>query len=85
MFEFEVTFPEEYELAVRVFDWDRLTADDLMGETKIDLEQRFYSRHRATCGLQSKFETYALRFFLFLPYMAYPHASAKATISGEMP
>lgn len=57
MFEFEATFPEEYELTMRVFDWDRLTADDLMGETKIDLEQRFYSKHRATCGLQAKYDT----------------------------
>ena len=41
---------------VQVFDWDLLGSDDLIGETKIDLEDRFYSRHRATCGLAAKYD-----------------------------
>ena len=42
-------------LTVQIFDWDLLSGDDLIGETKIDLENRFYSKHRATCGFSQKF------------------------------
>ncbi|KAG0439507.1 hypothetical protein HPB47_016617, partial [Ixodes persulcatus] len=45
-------------LNVQIYDWDLLGSDDLIGETKIDLENRFYSRHRATCGISQKYETY---------------------------
>ena len=54
--EFEATFPMESSLVVQVFDWDLVGMDDLIGETKIDLENRYYSRHRATCGLAKKYE-----------------------------
>ena len=40
----------------QVYDWDLLGSDDLIGETKVDLEDRFYSRHRATCGLAAKYD-----------------------------
>lgn len=55
--EFEATFPMESLLTVQVFDWDLVGMDDLIGETKVDLENRYYSRHRATCGLSHKYET----------------------------
>lgn len=35
----------------KVMDHDILGSDDLIGQTVIDLESRFYSPHRATCGL----------------------------------
>jgi len=54
-FEFEAKFPAESVLTLQVFDWDLLSADDLIGETKIDLENRFYSKHRPTCGLARKY------------------------------
>lgn len=51
VFELTVSFPLETELLIRVMDHDMVGADDLIGETRVDLENRFYSRHRATCGL----------------------------------
>lgn len=55
-FEIQATFPKESLLTILIYDYDLIGSDDLIGETKIDLENRFYSRHRATCGLQSQYE-----------------------------
>lgn len=60
-FEFEATFPQDSILTVSVVDWDLLGSDDLIGETKIDLENRFYSRHRATSGIAARYDPYGLR------------------------
>jgi len=57
-FEVEATFPQDSLLKVQVFDWDLIGSDDLIGETNIDLENRYYSRHRATCGLSMRYEAY---------------------------
>ncbi|KAM3621093.1 uncharacterized protein V6R79_006015 [Siganus canaliculatus] len=51
VFELTVSFPLETDLVVRILDHDILGVDDVIGETRIDLENRFYSRHRASCGL----------------------------------
>lgn len=59
-FEIEATFPQDSLLTVQIFDWDLVGSDDMVGETRIDLENRFYSRHRATCGLSEKYEEYDL-------------------------
>ncbi|KAG7196910.1 hypothetical protein KM043_000181 [Ampulex compressa] len=55
-FEIEATFPQDSLLTVQVLDWDLVGTDDMIGETKIDLENRFYSRHRATCGLAKRYD-----------------------------
>lgn len=55
-FEIECCFPQDSMLTVQIFDWDLVGSDDLIGETKIDLENRFYSKHRALCGLAKKYE-----------------------------
>ncbi|EDM16216.1 rCG59426 [Rattus norvegicus] len=55
-FEIQATFPKESLLSVLIYDHDMIGSDDLIGETKIDLENRFYSKHRAICGLQSQYE-----------------------------
>ncbi|XP_061697140.1 fer-1-like protein 6 [Syngnathoides biaculeatus] len=54
-FEMQATFPQESLLSVFIYDYDMVGGDDLIGETRIDLENRFYSRHRATCGLPSEY------------------------------
>lgn len=55
MFEIPATLPLEHKLTVTVMDYDRLSANDLIGETVIDLENRFLSQHRAICGLPEGF------------------------------
>lgn len=54
-FEIQATFPKESLLTVLIYDYDAVGGDDLIGETQIDLENRFYSRHRATCGLPTEY------------------------------
>lgn len=54
-FEMQVTFPQESLLSVLIYDYDLVGGDDLIGETRIDLENRFYSRHRATCGIPTEY------------------------------
>ncbi|XP_068432708.1 otoferlin isoform X3 [Clinocottus analis] len=57
-FDIEATFPMESMLTVSVYDWDLVGTDDLIGETKIDLENRFYSKYRATCGISSHYSVH---------------------------
>ncbi|XP_072218043.1 otoferlin isoform X9 [Leuresthes tenuis] len=57
-FDIEATFPMESMLTVSVYDWDLVGTDDLIGETKIDLENRFYSKFRATCGISSNYSVH---------------------------
>ena len=47
--------PLDHTLKITVMDWDRISADDLIGETSIDIENRFLSQHRATCVLPESF------------------------------
>uniref|UniRef100_A0A8C5SEA3 Otoferlin n=1 Tax=Laticauda laticaudata TaxID=8630 RepID=A0A8C5SEA3_LATLA len=54
-FDIEATFPMESMLTVAIYDWDLVGSDDLIGETKIDLENRYYSKHRATCGISRNY------------------------------
>jgi len=53
---------------VQIVDWDLIGSDDLIGETLIDLENRYYSRHRATCGIARRYDEYVsslLRLFVY--------------------
>ncbi|XP_035390396.1 fer-1-like protein 6 [Electrophorus electricus] len=54
-FEIQASFPKESLLSILIYDFDLVGGDDLIGETQIDLENRFYSRHRATCGLSAEY------------------------------
>ena len=62
--EIESTFPMESMLTVQIYDWDLVGMDDLIGETKIDLENRYYSRHRAVCGISAKYDPWVSPLFL---------------------
>uniref|UniRef100_A0A8C1QMY5 Fer-1 like family member 6 n=1 Tax=Cyprinus carpio TaxID=7962 RepID=A0A8C1QMY5_CYPCA len=61
-FEFQATFPKESLLTILIYDYDMVGGDDLIGETQIDLENRFYSRHRATCGLPTEYAIFMPNF-----------------------
>ncbi|XP_060786149.1 fer-1-like protein 6 isoform X2 [Neoarius graeffei] len=54
-FEIQASFPKESLLRILIYDYDVIGGDDLIGETDIDLENRFYSRYRATCGLPTEY------------------------------
>ena len=56
MFEFEFTLPLDSLVTVSVYDYDMVGSNDLIGQTVIDLENRFYSRHRPSCGLPQSFD-----------------------------
>ncbi|KAM9424835.1 myoferlin-like isoform 2-T2 [Pholidichthys leucotaenia] len=51
MFEMTCFLPQDKDLRVSVYDFDLLTRDDKIGETVIDLENRFLSRYNSYCGL----------------------------------
>ncbi|XP_039286173.1 otoferlin isoform X2 [Nilaparvata lugens] len=56
-FELIAELPKDYELTVKVMNFVRFGKNELIGETKVDLENRFYTRHRARCGLQTIYDT----------------------------
>ena len=45
------TLPIIKDLRITVMDYDVISRDDMIGETIVDLENRFLSRFRAVCGL----------------------------------
>ncbi|KAL5107681.1 Otoferlin [Taenia crassiceps] len=59
LFQFEVEFPTTTILHIEVMDHDILGSDDMIGQTTIDLESRFYSPYRATCGLAQTYYSHS--------------------------
>ena len=55
MFELPATLPIDHTLTISVMDYNPTSADDLIGETKIDLENRYLSQHHPLCGLPETF------------------------------
>ncbi|XP_063229448.1 fer-1-like protein 6 isoform X2 [Bacillus rossius redtenbacheri] len=52
MFELELSLPDDYQLNITVMDRD-IKWDDLIGTTTIDIENRYYSKFRATRGISN--------------------------------
>ncbi|KAJ0060089.1 hypothetical protein NL108_003925 [Boleophthalmus pectinirostris] len=51
MFEMTCFLPQDKDLRIAVYDYDLLTRDEKVGETVIDLENRFLSRYNSYCGI----------------------------------
>uniref|UniRef100_A0A6P4FPE4 Otoferlin isoform X2 n=1 Tax=Drosophila rhopaloa TaxID=1041015 RepID=A0A6P4FPE4_DRORH len=54
LFELEATLPGDHMLQIIVYDHDKIK-DEVIGQTNIDLEDRWRTRHRATVGLANEY------------------------------
>ncbi|XP_058476456.1 myoferlin-like [Solea solea] len=57
MFEMTCYLPQDKDLRISVYDYDLLSRDEKVGETVIDLENRFLSRYNSYCGLPQTYCT----------------------------
>lgn len=60
MYEFHATLPEDYLLRISLYDYDAISSDELIGTTSVDLEDRVYTKHRASIGMAVEYNRYLL-------------------------
>lgn len=51
-YEFNVSFPGSPVIAIEAYDYDLFFGDDLIGVTKLDLDDRFFNKE--WCGIENK-------------------------------
>lgn len=57
LYEFDLKFPYESQITISIKDWSLLGNKSLIGNTTIDLENRFYSNCYANCGIPKRYDT----------------------------
>ncbi|XP_046305760.1 myoferlin isoform X1 [Marmota monax] len=55
MYELNCYLPQDKDLKISVYDYDTFTRDEKVGETIIDLENRFLSRFGSHCGIPEQY------------------------------
>jgi hypothetical protein len=57
MFEYDIKFPNDSILSISLHDSSLLSGRTELGKTEIDLEDRFYAKCYANCGIPQRYET----------------------------
>lgn len=60
LFELNCHIPQDKDLKISIFDFDLLSADEKVGETVIDLENRLLSRFGSHCGIPKSYCMYVV-------------------------
>ena len=60
MFEFDIHLPRESQMKIFVYDHDLIGADDVVGSTTIDLEDRYLTWKHAGCGVSKQYIVWVL-------------------------
>ncbi|XP_066944947.1 myoferlin-like isoform X4 [Macrobrachium rosenbergii] len=86
VFEVSGLLPLHKDLKIQVYDRDLMSSDDLIGETVIDLENRYLSRHRATLGLPRQYHVSGVNAWrdIDLPTEILLHAARTRNLEGPV-